>query len=123
MLLTAEGKPFIFQGDELGYWGDKSKHGDEDIRMPICWDKNGTEVASKGLPNGIDKSMIKGSMSVETKEADAGSLLNVYKIHSESSHNKNDKHENCHFYTSYTSNNVNFVAFLISVLIIIILLS
>lgn len=83
MLLTAEGKPFIFQGDELGYWGDKSKHGDEDIRMPICWDKNGTEVASKGLPNGIDKSMIKGSMSVETKEADAGSLLNVYKTWSE----------------------------------------
>lgn len=79
MLLSAEGKPFIFQGDELGYWGDKSNHGDEDIRMPICWDKNATQVASKGLPNGIDKSMITGSISVESQSTDASSILNVYK--------------------------------------------
>ena len=79
ILLTAEGKPFIFQGDELGYWGDKSKHGDEDIRMPICWDKDAKIVASKGLPSGIDQTMIDGAISVETQDADAESILNVYR--------------------------------------------
>ncbi len=81
MLLTAEGKPFIFQGDELGYWGDKSKHGDADIRMPLCWDKSGTQIAKKGLPDGLDgyTDMVNGNNSVEAQQADESSLLNVYK--------------------------------------------
>ena len=81
MLLTAEGKPFIFQGDELGYWGDKSKHGDADIRMPLCWDKAGTRIARKGLPDGLDgyTDMVNGNNSVEVQEADESSILNVYK--------------------------------------------
>lgn len=80
MLLTSEGKPFVFQGDELGYWGDKSKHGDADIRMPICWDKAGTQIAKKGLPDGLDgyTDMVTGNNSVEAQSADAGSILNVY---------------------------------------------
>ena len=84
MLLTAEGKPFIYQGDELGYWGDKSSHGDEDIRMPIRWDKAGKDMASKGLPNGTSSysSMLSSSISVEAQEADANSILNVYKTFS-----------------------------------------
>ena len=79
MLLTAEGRPFIFQGDELGYWGDKSRFGDEDIRQPMLWNRSGSDCARKGLPNGVDASMLSGSISVEAQEADAGSLLNVYK--------------------------------------------
>ena len=81
LLLTSEGKPFIFQGDELGYWGDKSRNGDEDVRMPIQWDKKATDCAKKGLPNGIDSSMLKdgGGMSVEEQNADEASVLNVYK--------------------------------------------
>ena len=81
MLLTSEGKPFVFQGDELGYWGDKSKHGDADIRMPLCWDKGGAQIAKKGLPDGLDgyTDMVNGNNSVEAQDADAGSLLNVYK--------------------------------------------
>ena len=81
MLLTSEGKPFVFQGDELGYWGDKSKHGDADIRMPICWDKAGSQIAKKGLPDGLDgyTDMVTGDNSVEAQKADASSILNVYK--------------------------------------------
>ena len=81
ILLSAEGKPFVFQGDELGYWGDKSKHEDEDVRMPIVWDKNGSKVAKNGLPSKCDgyTDMLKGSNSVEAKSEDANSLLNVYK--------------------------------------------
>ena len=83
LLLTAEGRPFIFQGDELGYWGDKTRYGDEDIRQPIRWNKTGTECAEKGLPNGIDKSMLTAAISVEAQKADANSLLNVYKAFSQ----------------------------------------
>ena len=81
LLLTSEGKPFVFQGDELGYWGDKSRNGDEDVRMPIQWDKKATDCAKKGLPNGIDSNMLKkdGGMSVEEQNADETSVLNVYK--------------------------------------------
>ena len=85
MLLSAEGKPFIFQGDELGYWGDKSKHGDADIRMPLCWDKAGSQIAKKGLPDGLDgyTDMVTGNNSVEAQEADDKSILNVYKTWSQ----------------------------------------
>ncbi len=31
VLLTAGGQPYIYQGEELGYWGSKSS-GDEDVR-------------------------------------------------------------------------------------------
>lgn len=85
LLLSAEGKPFIFQGDELGYWGDKSKHGDADIRMPLCWDKAGSQIAKKGLPDGLDgyTDMVTGNNSVEAQEADEKSILNVYKTWSQ----------------------------------------
>lgn len=83
MLLSAEGRPFVFQGDELGYWGDKSRNGDEDIRQPMMWNKSGSDCAKKGLPNGIDATMLTSGISVEAQEADAASLLNVYKSFSQ----------------------------------------
>ena len=85
LLLSAEGKPFIFQGDELGYWGDKSRHGDADIRMPLCWDKAGSQIAKKGLPDGLDgyTDMVTGNNSIEAQEADEKSILNVYKTWSQ----------------------------------------
>ena len=83
MLLTAEGKPFIYQGDELGYWGDKKRYGDEDIRQPMVWDRAGSDCARKGLPNGVDAAMVTGAISVEAQAADAGSILNVYKSFSQ----------------------------------------
>lgn len=78
ILLTTPGKPFVYQGEELGYWGTKSG-GDEYVRTPIMWDKAGNECARKGVDNRVNSSMLTSSISVESQDADAGSLLNVYR--------------------------------------------
>ena len=81
MMLTTPGKPFIYQGEELGYWGTKGG-GDEYVRTPILWDKAGKDCAKKGVNNKVDNSMLKSSISVEAQAADNGSLLSVYKTFS-----------------------------------------
>ena len=78
MMLTTPGKPFVYQGEELGYYGTKGG-GDEYVRTPILWDKAGTECAKKGVENKVDNNMLKSAISVEAQTADANSLLNVYK--------------------------------------------
>ena len=78
MILTTPGKPFIYQGEELGYYGKKD-NGDEYVRTPILWDKAGTQCAKKGVNDKVDTGMLKGEISVEAQTADTGSLLNVYK--------------------------------------------
>ena len=78
MMLTTPGKPFIYQGEELGYYGKKDG-GDEYVRTPMLWDKAGKECAKKGVNNKVDTGMLTSSISVEAQEADANSLLNVYK--------------------------------------------
>ena len=77
MMLTTPGKPFIYQGEELGYWGTKGK-GDEYVRTPIMWDKAGKDCAKKGVDNKVDNSMLTSSISVDAQSADKNSLLNVY---------------------------------------------
>ena len=79
MLLTTAGKPFVYQGEELGYWRDDTQHDDEYLRAPIVWDASASQVARKGVNNKVDNSMLKGSISVETQLADENSLLNTYK--------------------------------------------
>lgn len=78
MMLTSEGKPFVYQGEELGYWGTKDG-GDEYVRTPIMWDKAGKDVAKNGVNGKVDNSMLTSSISVEAQDADANSLLNVYR--------------------------------------------
>ena len=82
MLLTSPGKPFVYQGEELGYWGKKDG-GDEYVRTPIMWDKAGKDCAKKGVNNKVDNNMLASSISVEAQSADAKSLLNVYKTWSQ----------------------------------------
>ena len=77
MLLTTPGKPFIYQGEELGYWGTKSG-GDEYVRTPILWDKAGKDCAKKGVNNKVDNSMLKAGISVEAQLEDENSLLAFY---------------------------------------------
>lgn len=77
ILLTSGGKPFIYQGEELGYWGTKAG-GDEYVRTPMKWNKSGA-VASSALGGKVDNAMLTESISVEAQTADASSLLNVYK--------------------------------------------
>ena len=78
MMLTTPGKPFVYQGEELGYYGKKDG-GDEYVRTPILWDKAGKECAKKGVNNKVDNGMLTSSISVEAQDADANSLLNVYR--------------------------------------------
>ena len=78
MLLTTAGKPFVYQGEELGYWGDAT-NGDEYIRTPMMWDKSGKDCAKKGVNNKVDNAMLTSAISVEAQDSDANSLLNVYK--------------------------------------------
>ena len=78
MLLTSPGKPFVYQGEELGYYGKKD-NGDEYVRTPMLWDKAGKDCAKKGVNNKVDTGMLTSSISVEAQDADANSLLNVYK--------------------------------------------
>ncbi len=78
VLLTIPGKPFIYQGEELGYWGSKDG-GDEYVRTPILWDKAGTQCAKKGVNNKVDNAMLTADISVEAQQADANSILAVYK--------------------------------------------
>lgn len=78
VLLTVPGKPFIYQGEELGYWGTKDG-GDEYVRTPILWDKAGTQCAKKGVENKVDNSMLTADISVEAQQANNASILSVYK--------------------------------------------
>ena len=77
VLLTSPGKPYIYQGEELGYWGTKSG-GDEYVRQPIKWTRTGS-VPTTALGGKVDNSMLTADISVEAQSASAGSLLNVYK--------------------------------------------
>ena len=77
VLLTSPGKPFIYQGEELGYWGTKN-NGDEYIRTPIKWTKTGS-VPSSALNGKVDNSMLNADISVEAQKAAENSILNVYK--------------------------------------------
>ena len=76
MLLTTAGKPFVYQGEELGYYGTKGG-GDEYVRTPMMWNKSGSDCAKKGVSK-VDNAMLTSSISVEAQKADANSLLNVY---------------------------------------------
>lgn len=80
VLLTSPGAPFIYQGEELGYWGKNGSGGgaDEQVRTPIKWTKTGTVPGSWTSASNIDKSMLSANISVEAQEETDGSLLKVY---------------------------------------------
>ena len=75
VLLTSPGKPFVYQGEELGYWGVKSS-GDQNVRQPIYWTKGGSVPSSW---SSFSKDILKDGMSVEEQAADNGSLLQLYR--------------------------------------------
>ncbi len=77
VLLTSPGKPFIYQGEELGYWGTKSR-GDEYVRTPIKWTRSGS-VPSSALNGKVDNSMLNADISVEAQEQNQASVLRVYR--------------------------------------------
>ena len=77
VLLTSPGKPFIYQGEELGYSGKKDK-GDEYVRTPIKWTKTGS-VPTACLGGKVDYSMLTEGISVEAQTEASNSVLSVYR--------------------------------------------
>lgn len=75
ILLTSPGKPFIYQGEELGYWGLKSS-GDQNVRQPIYWEKDGKVPQSWCA---FDTSILAEGMSVSEQSANDRSLLQMYR--------------------------------------------
>ena len=78
VLLTSPGRPFIYQGEELGYWGNKGG-GDEYVRTPILWTPNITSAALNGVYGKYDAEMLQAPIDVLSQEEDAGSLLMLYR--------------------------------------------
>lgn len=74
LLLTLPGHPFIYYGEELGMQGSKP---DENLREPMRWYRNGK---GQGTASWKDWSTSDdAAISVEAQQADAGSLLNLYR--------------------------------------------
>ena len=78
VLLTAGGRPYIYQGEELGYTGTK-ENGDEYVRTPVLWDRAGLDLASAALSGKVDMSVLVPEISVEAQSADERSVLNMYR--------------------------------------------
>lgn len=78
VLLTGPGEPYIYQGEELGYWGTKGG-GDEYVRTPIMWNSDGSGLADAKLSGKVDMTMLSSGISVESQSADKNSLLSVYR--------------------------------------------
>ena len=78
VLLTAPGRPFVYQGEELGYWGTKG-NGDEYVRTPILWTTGTSGAAAAGVSGKVDWDMLTPAISVETQAADKESLLTLYR--------------------------------------------
>lgn len=73
MLLTSQGSPYIYYGEELGYLGEKSG-GDEYVRGPFKWGDSYTTT--------YIRQSFTGQSAVEdypTQAADESSIWNVYK--------------------------------------------
>ena len=76
MLLTAQGHPYIYNGEELAVNPKKSKsNGDEYVRGGIPWGSSYAHSVEK--VNG--KTVSANTDAVATQETDANSVLNVYR--------------------------------------------
>lgn len=78
VLLTAPGRPIVYQGEELGYWGTGT-NGDEYRRAPILWTSDITSAATHGVNDKYDDNMLTPSISVATQAVDDESLLTLYR--------------------------------------------
>jgi glycosidase len=79
VLLTSSGEPYVYQGEELGYWGIKDNRGDEYVRTPINWKADGSQQAAASLGSKVEREVLDAAHSVENQEKDENSILNVYR--------------------------------------------
>ncbi|MCQ2174218.1 MAG: alpha-amylase family glycosyl hydrolase [Bacteroidales bacterium] len=77
VLLTCAGNPYIYQGEELGYYGTRTG-GDAYVRTPVKWTASGP-IASGALDGQIDNGMLTADISVERQSGDPSSMLSLYR--------------------------------------------
>ena len=78
VLLTSDGQPYIYQGEELGYWG-MTAGGDEYVRTPIIWSSSASGLADYYTRSKTASGMLVSERSVEKQSLDGTSLLATYK--------------------------------------------
>ena len=78
-LMTSEGEPYIYQGEELGYWGKDDDDGGKDqlVRTPIVWD-TAVHAATRDLDGHFDMTLVTDEISVDAQTKDPESLLRCY---------------------------------------------
>lgn len=79
VLLTSVGSPYLYYGEELGMFGDKSdKGGDRNVREPMLWKPKAEDAErTTWISSTINTDM--GIGSVAKQADDASSLYNVYR--------------------------------------------
>ena len=74
VLLTSRGEPYIYYGDELGYYGTK-ENGDEYVRTPMAWGDKGSVTS---YTDKVDSEMLSDVGNTDSQKGDANSILNMY---------------------------------------------
>lgn len=74
ILLTSRGEPYIYYGEELGYYGTKEA-GDEYVRTPMAWGDNSSTTT---YTDKIDAEMLSDVGDTDSQRSDANSMLNLY---------------------------------------------
>ena len=76
LLLTMNGSPFVYYGEEIGMKSTGQK--DENKRLPMVWSKTDLSGMTNG-PSNSDKEFESVKSGVDEQEKDPNSLLNFYK--------------------------------------------
>lgn len=76
LLMTMNGSPFVYYGEEIGMSSSGKK--DENKRLPMIWSDSDTTGMTKG-PADADKDIVSAFAGVEQQMEDPYSILNYYK--------------------------------------------
>ena len=76
LLLTMNGSPFVYYGEEIGMRSTGQK--DENKRLPMVWSKTDLSGMTNG-PSNSDKEFEAVKSGIDEQEKDPNSLLNFYK--------------------------------------------
>lgn len=76
LLMTMNGSPFVYYGEEIGMSSSGKK--DENKRLPMIWSDSDTTGMAKG-PADADKDIVSAFAGVEQQLEDPYSILNYYK--------------------------------------------
>ena len=76
LLMTMNGSPFVYYGEEIGMSSSGKK--DENKRLPMIWSDTDTTGMTNG-PVDADRDIVSAFAGVEQQQKDPYSILNYYK--------------------------------------------